>query len=238
MRKSLIGLALIVGVVSVDVMGQRRGEMVGFSSENAERTRAAERVMATVPDAATMGGYHRDLTRRPHHAGSEQNYLYAVYLRDKLEEFGYETEMVKYDVWIPWPRDMQPMKITLTAPTREEISTVEPPIDGDPDTFVEGTADTIARYLDDLIAIDRDGKVGQSIRDVATATARFRGASVAANGAFEDVLGKGSDWLDGQSTALHVLNGLIMQAERDFLDERGLPRRPNAKLFRRHRTSQ
>jgi N-acetylated-alpha-linked acidic dipeptidase len=147
MRTLPIGAALLAGVFAVSVGGQRRGEMIGFSAENADRTRSFERIMAAVPDAETMGRHHRELTRRPHHAGSEQNYQDALYIRDRLAEFGYETEMFRYDVWIPWPRDNRPMTITLTAPVREEIVTVEPPIPEDPDTFIDDGLPPMAAYV-------------------------------------------------------------------------------------------
>jgi hypothetical protein len=67
-------------IVSFGVHAQQ-SSLIGFSAERSERQREWENVMATVPDGARMGEYHREMTRRPHHAGTEENYRLALYLR-------------------------------------------------------------------------------------------------------------------------------------------------------------
>ena len=119
-------------------------EMTGFTKENAERERADERVMAASPDAELMHQYHYALTRKPHHAGTEANYEYALYIRDQLKEFGYETDMFKYDILVPWAGEN---RITLTEPEAVEISVTEPPIPEDPDTYIEGRLPPMASYI-------------------------------------------------------------------------------------------
>ena len=119
---------LVLGFVATFFVGDLLAqEMMGFSKENAERERASERVMAALPDAELMHQYHYALTRKPHHAGTEANYEYAIYIRDKLNEFGYETEMFKYDILVPWAGEN---RITLTEPETAEIAVTEPPHSG------------------------------------------------------------------------------------------------------------
>ena len=100
--------------------------------------------MAALPDAELMHQYHYALTRKPHHAGTEANYEYAIYIRDKLNEFGYETEMFKYDILVPWAGEN---RITLTEPETAEIAVTEPPIPEDPDTYIEGGLPPMAAYI-------------------------------------------------------------------------------------------
>lgn len=119
--------------------------IMGFSAEEAVREMAFERVMAQMPDTAKMGEYHYRMTRRPHHTGTQENYQLALYLRDLWEGFGFETEMVKYDIWVPWV-DASKQRVTLLEPERTEISIVEPPIPEDPDTYVEGALPGMAAY--------------------------------------------------------------------------------------------
>ena len=59
---------------------------MGFTAQSAERERAWERIMAAVPDSAKMREYHYALTRKPHHAGTEENYRLALYLREEYEK--------------------------------------------------------------------------------------------------------------------------------------------------------
>ena len=136
---------LVLGFVATFFVGDLLAqEMMGFSKENAERERASERVMAALPDAELMHQYHYALTRKPHHAGTEANYEYAIYIRDKLNEFGYETEMFKYDILVPWAGEN---RITLTEPETAEIAVTEPPIPEDPDTYIEGGLPPMAAYI-------------------------------------------------------------------------------------------
>jgi len=119
-------------------------QLLGFSPERGAEQLEWERIMAAVPDSATMRGYHWELTRAPHHAGTEENYRLAVYLRDLWEEFGFETEMVKYDILVPWPEELS---LRLVAPEVIELETTEPPIPEDPDTYVEGGLPGMAAYV-------------------------------------------------------------------------------------------
>jgi N-acetylated-alpha-linked acidic dipeptidase len=100
--------------------------------------------MAAVPDAARMGEQHRELTRRPHHAGTEENYRLALYLRDQWEDLGFETELVKYDVLLPWPDELS---LRLVEPEVIDLAVTEPPISEDPDTYVEGGVPGVAAYV-------------------------------------------------------------------------------------------
>jgi N-acetylated-alpha-linked acidic dipeptidase len=118
--------------------------LLGFSPERATAQLEWERIMAAVPDSATMRGYHWELTRAPHHAGTEENYRLAVYLRDLWEEFGFETEMVKYDILVPWPEELS---LRLVEPEVIELAVTEPPIPEDPDTYVEGALPGMAAYV-------------------------------------------------------------------------------------------
>ena len=58
--------------------GQEPQRLMGFTSERAAEQLRWERVMAAVPDTATMREYHFAMTRAPHHAGTEENYRLAT----------------------------------------------------------------------------------------------------------------------------------------------------------------
>lgn len=122
----------------------QRENLMGFSVERAEQQREWENIMAAVPDGARMGELHYEMTRRPHHAGTEENYQLALYLRDLWEELGFETELVKYDAFLPWPGDL---RLRLVEPEVVELAVTEPPIPEDPDTYVEGGVPGVAAYV-------------------------------------------------------------------------------------------
>ena len=143
MRRTITKLCLLTFCVSTAAYGQQRA-LMGFSAENAARERAAERIMAAVPDSAKMREYHYALTRRPHHAGTEENYRLALYLRDLWEGFGFETEMVKYDILVPWPGELT---LKLVHPEEIELAVTEPPVPEDPDTYIEGGLPGMAAYV-------------------------------------------------------------------------------------------
>ncbi|MCH7716361.1 MAG: M28 family peptidase [Gemmatimonadetes bacterium] len=144
MKHTLSIVALFAIALPTVAYGTQQSGLLGFSAQNAERERAWERIMAAVPDSAKMREYHFALTRRPHHAGTEENHRLALYLRDLWEGFGFETEMVKYDVLIPWPGEL---RLKLVYPEEIELSLTEPPVPEDPDTYVEGGLPGMAAYV-------------------------------------------------------------------------------------------
>ena len=86
-----------------------------------------------------------------------------------------------------------------------------------------GTGDYLLRELDDLKTLDTAGQLRETINGLAAASADMRSSAVDANLAIAQLLRGDSA---GREKMLSELNGLVMQVERDFLDDRGLPRRP------------
>lgn len=123
---------------------QEPQRLMGFTAERAAEQLRWERVMAAVPDTAAMREYHFAMTRAPHHAGTEENYRLATYLRDLWDSFGFETEMVRYDILVPWPVDLS---LRLVSPDTVELAVTEPPIAEDPDSYVEGGLPGMAAYV-------------------------------------------------------------------------------------------
>jgi N-acetylated-alpha-linked acidic dipeptidase len=142
--KLLAGVVLIGGLTALELQAQRQAPMMGFTAESAERERAAERIVAPIPNAERMKEYHRVMTRKPHHVGTEANYEYGLYMQDKLKSFGWDVKMYKYDVYIPWPGNN---RVSLTAPEKADLTLVEPPIPEDPDSQIPGVLPAFAAYV-------------------------------------------------------------------------------------------
>jgi len=87
-------------------------------------------------------------------------------------------------------------------------------------------ADAIAGYVDELVEMDRDGALRDDLRGIGSANAELRLAGVEADAAFTRLLEGGEGWVGENVEAVRGINALIMRAERELLDERGLWRRP------------
>lgn len=70
----------------------------------------------------------RWLTSRPHLAGSEGTRITVEYIHEQMEKYGFETETVRYDAYLPAPVSVF---IELVEPIQEVIPTTEDRIDGD-----------------------------------------------------------------------------------------------------------
>jgi N-acetylated-alpha-linked acidic dipeptidase len=142
--RDTIGRVLFILLLTPAWVGaQERPALMGFTTEGSAEQLRWERVMASVPDTAAMRAYHHAMTRKPHHAGTEANYELAVYLRDLWDSFGFETEMIRYDILVPWPGDLS---LKLVHPEQIDLAVTEPPIPEDPDSYVEGGLPGMAAY--------------------------------------------------------------------------------------------
>jgi N-acetylated-alpha-linked acidic dipeptidase len=89
-----------------------------------------------------------------------------------------------------------------------------------------GSGDAIGQYVDELIGMDTDGRLASELRRMAGANAEMRAIAATANAVYQQVLRGGAEWVEQNQETLYEVNALIMKAERDLIDERGLPRRP------------
>ena len=88
--------------------------------------------MAAMIDTAEVDRHFRHLTEQPHPAGSERNYEFAEYVRDKFIEYGLEeVELLRYDVLLDEPREV---RVRMVEPFEYEASMVEDPYREDPNS--------------------------------------------------------------------------------------------------------
>src|SRR3989304_5959133 len=57
------------------------------------------------------------LTEEPHVAGTPAQLKVVEFVRDRFKEFGLETEVVKYDVFINYPKSVS---LRMTSPREEK----------------------------------------------------------------------------------------------------------------------
>jgi N-acetylated-alpha-linked acidic dipeptidase len=87
---------------------------------------AVERQFLAVPDPKMAEEELRVLTAAPHIAGSPEDKQTADYVARKFRQWGFETEMVEYKVWMNYPQQVSvealgPAGIIMRGPTREHV---------------------------------------------------------------------------------------------------------------------
>jgi N-acetylated-alpha-linked acidic dipeptidase len=103
----------------------------GFSPDSTRAERALEQRIRAGLSASRIEANLRWLTRRPHRAGSGGARQTAEYLRRELASYGFRTETVRYDAYLPAP---VAVSLELLEPVREKLPTTEEPIEADPFT--------------------------------------------------------------------------------------------------------
>lgn len=120
-----VALAAQSGIaIAAPGAGPEAGTIPGFSAQGGAAERAIEEKLLALLDPASTARHFRYLTEEPHPAGSERNRELAEYTRDRFLEYGLEeVEMLRYDVLLPFPKQvgvamLEP--VAFTAPLRED----------------------------------------------------------------------------------------------------------------------
>lgn len=110
---------------------EERPRLEGFTPRSSDWEREYESRLAGLLSPSRAEEHLRWLTSRPHKAGDEGTRITVEYLHRHLEQYGFETETVRYDAYLPAPGSVF---IELVEPVREVIPTTEDRIEGDPFT--------------------------------------------------------------------------------------------------------
>jgi N-acetylated-alpha-linked acidic dipeptidase len=108
---------------------------VGFFAASLEAQLEAERVFLATPTPHDARRWLARLTEEPHVAGTPQEKRVAEWVRDRLQGFGLETEIVTYDVYLTYPKEVA---VRLIEPEEIELSVREEPLDADKDSSAHG----------------------------------------------------------------------------------------------------
>ena len=77
--------------------------MIGFSPRSSEKQREAEAHALKVPTPDNARRWLRILTAEPHVAGTPADYKTAVFVRDKLREWGWKADLAEMEVLLNYP---------------------------------------------------------------------------------------------------------------------------------------
>ncbi len=106
---------------------------LGFSSATAAREDSVERLLLAVPDTASVRAMSRDLSARPHLAGSPAQAVTRDYVLGKLRAWGMDSVWSQaYDVYIPMPDTVQAWFMPRTGAAPQRLALGEPLIGATP----------------------------------------------------------------------------------------------------------
>jgi N-acetylated-alpha-linked acidic dipeptidase len=106
---------------------------IGFSPGTFAKQRAAEAHALTIPTPENARRWLRILTAEPHVAGTEADHKTAIFVRDKLREWGWKADLVEMEVLLNYPRG-RIRQLTLLLPSRRDLVVDEAPVATDKDS--------------------------------------------------------------------------------------------------------
>ncbi|HEU5118276.1 MAG TPA: PA domain-containing protein, partial [Isosphaeraceae bacterium] len=128
-------MAVTLGFLgSFDALGQEMtsNRMLGFAPASRAAEARAEAVAVATPTPENARTWLRTLTEEPHVAGTPADKKTAEFVRGKLESWGWDVEMVEYEVLLNYP--IGKAKLSILRPGEEELSVNEMPNDWDKDS--------------------------------------------------------------------------------------------------------
>ena len=136
----LIAVAVLAAVTTASrtpqsQSAQRADSLRGFTPAAAARERALEDELAQRLSRDSTGAFFKYFTDEPHPAGSVRNKELADFLVARFREYGLdEVRLHRYDVLLPWPREV---KVAMIAPTRYDATLKEDAYPQDPHSAKE-----------------------------------------------------------------------------------------------------
>ncbi|HKI21106.1 MAG TPA: PA domain-containing protein, partial [Isosphaeraceae bacterium] len=141
-------LAFLVVIFLVPGTGQARGlgppppypaaapsqslSPLGFTAKSRANQLKAEARALAVPTPENARSLLAAITQEPHVAGTAADYKTAVFVRDKLREWGWKADLAEMEVLLNYPA-VTP-QLNLTQPRKESLSLDEAPIASDKDS--------------------------------------------------------------------------------------------------------
>ena len=114
-----------------------QSSLPGYSASNSAAQRTLEAQAIARPDAARARAHSKALSAETHVAGTPAQSRTRDYVIAQMKAMGLETEVRRYDVFLPHPTSVQ---VWRTSPRPKALSLAEPAVAGDP-------ASKLAQYL-------------------------------------------------------------------------------------------
>jgi N-acetylated-alpha-linked acidic dipeptidase len=106
-----------------------------LQDRQAQTQAQAEKAFMETPSPERARQWLFALTEEPHVAGTPAERKVAEWVRDRFKEFGLDVEMVKYDVFLNYPKNVS---LRMIQPREEKLSLVEDIYSRDKDSTPQG----------------------------------------------------------------------------------------------------
>ncbi len=128
--------AVIVSTAAATGFGQDEGppSPLGFAPGSRAAQATAEAYAQKVPTPENARSLLRTLTEEPHVAGTPADYKTALFVRDRLREWGWQAELAEYEVLLNYPAGSAPPVLELVRPDAKPLSMTEAPNPADKDS--------------------------------------------------------------------------------------------------------
>ena len=103
----------------------------GFFASRVEAEQQLEQKLRRIPESSRAEASLRHLTSEPHMAGTDASHRVAEWLRAQYESYGFDANIVSYEVWLPMPLEV---RLDLVEPEKKALATQEEPYAEDKDT--------------------------------------------------------------------------------------------------------
>ena len=120
--------------------------MLGFTSESAAAERELEALFDEQMNRDNLREWMERITSEPFFVGAPHNKENAEWVADLFREWGYDTEIVEYQVLFPKPRVRE---VEMVAPEQYRALLTEPVLDADATSGVDGRLPTYNAYSAD-----------------------------------------------------------------------------------------
>ena len=105
----------------------------GFAPGSRAAQAEAEAHALAVPTPEKARSWLRTLTEEPHVAGTPADHKTALFVRDKLREWGWKADLAEYEVLLNYPRPRS-VQLEIVRPQARTLKVTEDPIAADKDS--------------------------------------------------------------------------------------------------------
>ena len=107
---------------------------LGFMPRSRVDQLQAESSALAVPTPENARRWLRVLTSEPHVAGTPADFRTAIFVRDKLREWGWNADLQEQEVLLNYPLDGHPPRLAIERPIARKLSLDEAPVTTDKDS--------------------------------------------------------------------------------------------------------
>jgi N-acetylated-alpha-linked acidic dipeptidase len=132
--KAILSIVLVACAATALAAQQRSVVPLGFGPKDTASQFRVEAQLIAVPDTVSPRLWTRDLSARPHVAGTPAQATTRDYVIDSLRAWGLETWVKAYDVYIPMPDTVQAWLVTGSGAAPQRLNLAEPAVPGNPVT--------------------------------------------------------------------------------------------------------